>query len=421
MTHDCDIAIIGAGAAGLTAGIFAGEAALAVERPRPLRIVILDGAKTIGAKILVAGGGRCNVTNVQIRPADYNGSKNIVKNVLAAFDERRAVDWFASLGVELKREPTGKLFPITDKARTVLDALLNRCRALNVEVVPDERVHDIKRIDGEPGGFEIVTQKGVWLAGRVIMATGGRSLPRTGSDGAGWAILKRMGHTVTSTHMALVSLVCDGAFFHGQLSGLSHEATLRTFVDGKQSDERTGSLLWTHFGISGPLAMDASRHFTTAQDVGQTVQMRLNFLPEYNAQSLDAWLVRQSAARPRSNVSATLSDLLPTRVVEVLLQHTNVNPATSLSQLPKDARRSIVAAFTDLLLPVTQARGWNHAEVTAGGVPLNEIDYRTMASRRVPGLHLVGELLDVDGRIGGFNFQWAWATGYLAGRAAIGE
>lgn len=412
MNQTCDIAIIGAGAAGLTTGIFAGEAAVG----RSLRIVILDGAKTIGAKILVAGGGRCNVTNVEVRPVDYNGSKNIVKNVLAAFDELRTVEWFASLGVELKRESTGKLFPTTDKARTVLDALLDRCRTLGVEVVADQRVHDVKPVDG--GGFEVTTQDGLYRASRVVMATGGRSLPRTGSDGAGWAILKRLGHTITSTHMSLVSLVCAGEFFHGELSGLSHEATLRTFVDGKEADSREGSLLWTHFGISGPLAMDASRHFTVAQDAGREVQMKINFLPQFTPQALEAWLIAQSTQRPRSNASAVMSDWLPSRVVDVLLSHARVDRGVSLSHLSKDVRRSIATTFTDLVLPVTQPRGWNYAEVTAGGVPLNEIDYRTMASRRVPGLYLAGELLDVDGRIGGFNFQWAWATGYLSGRGA---
>ena len=238
-----DIAIVGAGAAGLSAGIFAAE-----ENPN-IKVVVLDGARTIGAKILVSGGGRCNVTNQQVTPADFHAPHRIVERILKRFDEHATVRWFDSLHVPLKQEQTGKLFPVSNKARTVLDALLRRCNELGVRIMSPHRVKDISSTNH---GFQIVHEAGNIISHRVIMATGGQSLPKSGSDGHGWSIARRLGHTVTPTYPALVPLLLKDSFFHRGLSGISHEATLMTRVDGKVVDQRTGSLLWTHFGISGP-------------------------------------------------------------------------------------------------------------------------------------------------------------------------
>ena len=407
MDATCDIAIIGAGAAGLAAGIFAAEAA-------PRRVVVLDGAAKIGAKILISGGGRCNVTHDVVRPEDFNGSRPVVRNVLAAFDAQAAVAWFASLGVPLKREETGKLFPVSDSARTVLDALLRRCAELEVAVRAHHRVLKIEHTD-EAARFVITHEHGVLRAERVIMATGGRSLPRTGSDGAGWEIVRRLGHTVTATFPALVPLVLQDGF-HAALSGLSQPVELSTFADGTLIDRRTGSLLWTHFGISGPVAMDASRHWVMAHAGGQRVEMHCSFLPGHSFEQVERLFIEAAIARPRLSVRRLIAEQLPDRLAAMLADSAGVD--TTLAQLSRPQRRTLVHALTAFVLPVARARGWDYAEVTAGGVPLTEIDYRTMASRKAPGLYLIGEMLDCDGRIGGFNFQWAWSTGYLAGRAA---
>lgn len=415
-----DIAVIGAGAAGLATGIFAAESARA--RGQAARIVLLDSAKKIGAKILVSGGGRCNVTHEEIHPADFNGSKNIIRNVLAAFDEHATVRWFDALGVPLKREETGKLFPISDSARTVLAALLRRCTELDVRILTQHRVHGIEQVNtrhGQPTIFIVRHEQGVLYARRVIMATGGRSLPRTGSDGSGWEIVRQLGHTVTETYPALVPLLLREGMFHTELSGLSLPVELSLVADGKLIDRRTGSLLWTHFGVSGPVVMDASRHWTIARAGGQSVEMQCNFLPGQNFEQIDNWLVDVVASRSRVSVGRILAEQLPERLAAALIQAAGIDPTTTLSQLSRVPRRALVHLLTAFVLPIERERGWNFAEVTTGGVPLPEIDYRTMASRKIPGLYLVGEMLDCDGRIGGFNFQWAWATGYLAGRAAV--
>jgi predicted Rossmann fold flavoprotein len=408
-----DLVIVGGGAAGLAAAIFAAEAA-----PPGFRTVVLDGARTLGAKILVAGGGRCNVTHHEVLARDFNGSQNIVRNVLAAFDVAATVRWFASLGVELKREPTGKLFPAANSARAVLRALLDRCDALGVEISTGRRVTKIVPPSEADRSFQVLHAGGVLRCGRVLVSTGGRSLPRSGSDGSGWEILRELGHTVTATHAALVPLVLPPQMFHAQLAGVSQEVELSVAVGGKRIDQRTGSLLWTHFGVSGPVVMDASRHWTVARESGAEPTLRCNLLPGESFEQVEKWLIQSAAGRPKASMLTHLSQRFTERTAAVLLRHAGTDPATVASQLTRDARRTLAHALTGLVLPVTQHRGWNYAEVTAGGVPLDEIDFRTMQSRKVPGLYLAGEVLDCDGRIGGFNFQWAWATGFLAGRAA---
>lgn len=409
----CDVAVVGAGAAGLAAAIFAGESARLSDSRA---IVVLDGAKTIGAKILVSGGGRCNVTHDIVAATDYFGNRRIIKNVLAAFSVEETTRWFASMGVELKREETGKLFPVTDKARTVLHALVSRCHQFGISIQPDHRVI---RIETSPeGGFDLQHDHGTLHAKRVILATGGRSIPKSGSDGFGWTLARRLGHTVTVPVPALVPLLLEGSMFHKALSGLSQEVELTTMVNGQCVDSRTGSLLWTHFGISGPVVMDASRFWTLAQEQGVQAVVYGNFIPDHTQEQVRRWFLEQVRDHPRRSVAKLLAQRLPHRFADTMVQHVGVDPQASIAQLPRKEREWVLEALTKFPFAIQSDRGWNYAEVTAGGIPLEEVNFRTMESKLVPGLYLVGEILDCDGRIGGFNFQWAWATGRLAGQAA---
>lgn len=413
-----DIAVIGAGAAGLAAGIFAGET---IQQAEPRRIVILDGSNAIGAKILVSGGGRCNVTHEVVTPTDFFGNRRIIKNVLAAFSVEQTIAWFTSLGVDLKREETGKLFPVTDKARTILNALVDRCCELGVTICPRHRVHNVERSTGPDAGFRIHHAHGTVLAKQVVLATGGRSLPKSGSDGFGYELARRLGHHVTPTVPALVPLVLDDRMFHNTLSGLSHEVELTTVVNGKTVDTRTGGLLWTHFGISGPVVMDASRFWCIAREQGTPAEVHGNFLPGQTQEQTRHWFMEQTRDNPRRSLIKTLAQQFPQRFAEALIHYAECDGQTAIAQLPRKDRDYLLTLLLKFPFPVTHDRGWNYAEVTAGGVPLEEIDFRTMESKFVPGLYLVGEILDCDGRIGGFNFQWAWTTGRLAGRAAAGS
>jgi predicted Rossmann fold flavoprotein len=415
---DYDIAIIGAGAAGLATAIFAsqpdGDSLEGASGGVP-RVALLEGASRIGAKILVSGGGRCNVTHRVVNARDYNGPRNTIKKILAGFGHKKTIAWFESMGVQLKEEDTGKLFPVNDSAKSVLDALLERCAANGVDIKKKHRVSELKHEDGV---FTITHSQGSLTAARVVLATGGRSLPKTGSDGQGWALARRLGHTVTETHAALAPLTLDSSFFHVDLSGLSHQVELTSYASGKQVDRRAGALLWTHFGVSGPVVMDASRFWTTAKHASLNPRLHANLLPEETFESADQWLIDETATDGTRQIHKLLGKRMPKRLAAHILEFVDVPLDRKLSELHRDARRKIVHALTDLELPVVNHRGWNYAEVTAGGVPMAEVTTKTLESKVCPGLFLVGEMLDVDGRIGGFNFQWAWATGHAAGLAA---
>ncbi len=412
--HPTTIVVIGAGAAGLTGAMVTAETLSREETPG--QVVVLDGVKHIGAKILVSGGGRCNLTHDTVTSKDYFGNRNIIRNILAAFSIEQTIAWFASMGVELKREATGKLFPTTDNARTVLTALLGRARHAGVLIRPGHRVTEVSMSHGE---FLIQHTHGTTRASRVILATGGRSLPRTGSDGFGYQLVRALGHRVTPTVPALVPLVLEGSMFHALLSGLSQDVELTTIVDGREVDRRTGSLLWTHFGISGPVVMDSSRFWTLATNRGAQVDLYGNFVPGRTLDELKAWFITHTAEYPKRSLARTLSALVSDRFAESLCRHCSCEPHTAASQILRADRDRLLNALSRFRFPVAGHRGWNFSEVTAGGVPLNEINYRTMESKLVPGLYLIGELLDCDGRIGGFNFQWAWSTGWLAGQSVV--
>jgi len=408
-----NIVIVGAGAAGLTTAIAAAET-LATEDASG-HIVLLDGATKIGAKILVSGGGRCNVTHAVVTPNDFFGNRHVIKNILATYPVARAIAWFASLGIELKREETGKLFPVSDSAKTIVTALVDRCRTLEIDLRLHHRVSTIEALTA--GDFRIHHNQGTLLAKKLILATGGRSLPRTGSDGTGYQLARALGHHITPTVPALVPLELHSSCFHATLSGLSHEVELITVVAGREIDRRRGSLLWTHHGISGPVVMDASRFWTLATDQHHQVMVYGNFVPGHMMEELQAWWLGQSAAHPKRSLQRTISYWIPERFAEALCRHAACNPQLTMAQVSRNDRQRLLTALTRLPLPIKQDRGWNFAEVTAGGVPLTEISYRTMESKVSPGLYLVGEILDCDGRIGGFNFHWAWATGWLAGQS----
>lgn len=399
-----DIIVVGAGAAGLATAIFAGRLARA-------SILVVDGAARPGAKILVSGGSRCNVTNAVVTERDYwGGRRTIVKRVLSRLPVERTVAFFEEIGVPLKQEPTAKLFPRSDRSRDVLDALLAAARAVDVTLSPGTRVHRVRR---EGDRFLLETSTGPLHASAVVMATGGLSLPKTGSDGAGLQVARTLGHSLVPTTPALAPLVVNDGFT-GALSGVSQNVELALRAGGRVTERITGSMLWTHFGISGPAALDMSRHFLRAKLEALEPSITVSFLPGATFESVDAMLSTLVRDRPRLTVQNALAEIVPSSVAEALLSHAGMDGTTRLGSLSREARRTLSHLLSELPLPVTDGRGYNYAEATAGGVALDEIDPGSMASRKCPGLYLVGEMLDVDGRLGGFNFQWAWSSGRTA-------
>ncbi len=400
MTYD--VVVAGAGAAGLMAAIFAARGGA--------KVAALDGAPRLGAKILIAGGGRCNVTHDIVRSEDFNGSRNAIAKVLRTFTVEETIRFFGDLGVELKREETGKLFPVTDRARTVLDALTNAAREAGAELITNARVESVR------AGFVVETQMRTLSTANLILATGGRSVPKTGSDGHGYELARTLGHSVTETFPALVPLVIGDEHWLKELSGTAAEAEMMvTSGTGRVIARDRGSLLLTHFGLSGPLALDLSRHWIAARRDDPHAKLLLNFLPGVRFEQCDEMLLEAARVNPRATIASTLRGQVPERVL------TRVSEPVPIAKITREVRREAIRTLTSLEVPVSRDRGFDYAEVTAGGVPLTEIDLASMESRKCPELFLCGEILDVDGKIGGYNFQWAWASGRLAGMAAAGQ
>jgi predicted Rossmann fold flavoprotein len=411
-----DVAIVGAGAAGLFAAIWAGRNSEA----HPIRIAVFDGAKKLGAKILVAGGGRCNVTHCRVTEHDFAGSSPAaIRKVLRRFSVAQTIQFFSDAGVELKEEETGKLFPVTDSARTILNALIDQSKESHVAIVHPARVAEVEHLpcDGaaselkkEPR-FRVVVESGVVLARHVIVCTGGKSLPKSGSDGSGFRLVEKLGHSIAKPLVpALVPLVLEEGHWIRELSGVTVPTTVTlSKASGKQIFSCSGSTLCTHLGLSGPAVLDISRHWLIARDTDSDVQLSINWLPGQSAETVDELLQSH-----RTGSFGVLRQWLPDRLARQICIESG---APLVGDLTRNNRKKLTQNIVATPLPVTGDRGFSIAEATAGGVPLEEVKLETMESRKCPGLYLAGEVLDVDGRIGGFNFQWAWSSGYVAGSA----
>jgi hypothetical protein len=427
------VAIIGAGAAGLTAAIRAAEGGA--------RAVLLNAHPKIGLKILMSGGTRCNVTHRQVTERDYHGSSRpFVARVLRAFTPEQSRAWLESLGVSLKLEDTGKYFPVSDDAQTVLDALVGEVERVGAELRCGARVVRIERGPPLRLGIQHVADSATfapvasvgrtewpapavvpdeWIeADAVVLASGGLSFPRTGSDGVGYSLAQSLGHTIVPTIPALTPLAASDPLC-ATLQGLTIDVELSLWETGRRSEPVVGSFLFTHFGYSGPAALDLSRHWLRASLAAHPpVRVTASFLPGVTAEALSTEWIEASRARPRTTVRRWLGKRLPDRLVVALGGEAGVDASALISQVARESRSALIARVVERELLVTGTLGYEKAEVTAGGVRLSEVDPSTLESRIVPGLFLCGEILDVEGRLGGFNFQWAWSSGTVAGRAA---
>nr|MBA3887496.1 aminoacetone oxidase family FAD-binding enzyme [Acidobacteriota bacterium] len=299
----------------------------------------------------------------------------------------------------------------------VLEALLNQVEAAGAALQLGTRVTGVQALGDR---FEVRTARETLEARAVVFATGGLALPKSGSDGAGLEMVRALGHSLVPTTPALAPLVLEAEGPHRELQGIAHEAELALAVDGRIARRVGGALLWTHFGISGPAALDMSRHWLRACLEGRLTRLSLSLYPEMAFEAVDARWMETTRERPRMSLATALGQAVPAAIAAALLRRISLDGAVPLASLDRESRRRLVHAVTDWELPVAGSRGYTYAEVTAGGVPLEEIDPASMESRRCPGLFLVGEILNVDGRLGGFNFQWAWASARAAATGLAG-
>ena len=411
------IVIVGAGAAGTMAAIFAAEAAAA--RSTKPEVLLLERTRDGGRKILISGGGRCNILPASAEVARFvtDSSPNSLRNILKRWPLEEQVRFFNErlhLDLTLERE-SGKLFPRSNKARDVRDGLLSLAAALGACTRFGVMVERLEPPMAAGQDWQVMLAGGERIAASaVVLATGGLSVPATGSDGTGLRVAAALGHEMHETYPALTPLTASEPR-HAALSGISLPVTLSARLDGKRSSA-TGGFLFTHKGYSGPSVLDLSHLAVRSRLAGGA---RQEITVQWTALDAAAWEQRLRAGGT-VHVGTLVRRELPERLAEMVLESAAVNPATPAAQLQREDRQRLVAALTAMPLPWSGDEGYTKAEVTGGGVALSEIDPRTMESRRAPGLFLCGEMLDAFGPIGGYNFLWAWATGRLAGLGAVG-
>ena len=403
------VLVVGGGAAGLMAAGFAAQAGA--------RVTLFETNPKVGRKLYITGKGRCNLTNnssVQTVLENVPVNPRFLYSALGQFTPADVMDFFEAQGVPLKTERGGRVFPVSDKAADIIDVLYAFVRRAGV-TVRSETVTEV--LTGEDGAVRGVrTAAGETAGDRVIVATGGASYPATGSTGDGYRFARALGHTIVPPRPSLVPLVEAGETCQ-KMMGLSlKNVTLRVFENDKKIYEDFGEMLFTHFGVSGPLVLSASahmRHFGS-----KAYRLEIDLKPALDEKTLDKRLLSDFEKHKNSDFINALGDLLPRKMIPVVVELAGIDPREKVHSVTRAQRQGLVRLLKAFPVEISGARPIAEAIVTTGGVSVREVSPKTMESKKIPGLYFAGEVLDVDAYTGGFNLQIAWSTGRLAGLSA---
>lgn len=411
------VIVIGGGPSGLMASVAAAEAGASV--------LLVDKGAKLGRKLGISGGGRCNVTNIKETDeliAHIPGNGRFLYSAFGHFNNRDIIAFFESLGIKLKEEDNGRMFPVTDKAATVVKALVGRVKELGVQILTDSPVREVLYKDGAVSGVLLASGKTIG-AQTVIIATGGRSVPQTGSTGDGYPWAEAAGHTITELFPTEVPIVSREPWIRsGDLQGLSlRDVTLTVWGHkGKKLISHRGDMIFTHFGLSGPIALRCSQFLRQVQRKtgSDEVELSVDLFPDLPLQEAERLVREKLEAEPKKAIRNALKGLLPERMIPLLLDKAGLDGDITGHHLPKNGCAQLAAVAKRMPVKAHGTRSIEEAFVTGGGVNLKEIDPKSMESKLTDGLFFCGEILDIHGYTGGYNITAAFSTGYTAGKHA---
>ncbi len=404
-----NVIIIGGGPAGMIAGISAAR--------NGNKVTIIEKMDSCGRKLLITGKGRCNITN----NTDINGfientpcNGRFLYGALNNFDNNDIIDLLENNGVKTKVERGGRVFPISDKSQDVLNALLNILKELNVKVITNTRVKKIIVNDGIVKGVKLNSQKEL-MADKVILAAGGKSYPVTGSTGDGYVLAKDLGHTIINLKPSLIPLISKNEECK-VLQGLSlRNVSIKLKNNDKVIYEDFGEMLFTHYGVSGPIILSASAHLIRCKNIDKllkedNIKLEIDLKPALTKEKLDTRILRDFSDMKNKEFKNSLDKLLPQKLIPVIIEKTKVNPCKRVNEITKEERTRIVNVLKKFEISINGIRPIEEAIITSGGVTTKEINPKTMESKIIKGLYFAGEIIDVDALTGGFNLQIAWST-----------
>lgn len=401
------IVVVGGGASGMLAAIAASR--------NGADVTLLERNDRLGKKILATGNGRCNYTNINLSTINYHGENpKFTYSALGSFSVDMTIDFFERLGITPFIEENGKVFPMSLQSSSVLDVLRLEMEKLGIKIKLNAYVESIKK----DKVFRIELGNGqTIISGKVILATGGMAMPASGSDGSGYGLLKDLGHSVLSPFPGLVQLKLEGNIFKN-LKGIKFPGKTSLYSKDKLLLEDFGDVLFTDYGISGPPILQLSRTALEYLKNEKDIKLRISIVYSKSKEELYDYLNKRFIYMKKRTIEEALIGLINKRLIPTVLKEVGIKRGKSISQITKKEIMNISDILTSWEFNITGSKGWKEAQVTAGGVSTKEIDNKTMESRKVKGLYIVGELLDIDGDCGGFNLQWAWSSGYVAGVSA---
>lgn len=413
------VIVIGGGPAGMMAAISSAEAGN--------KVILLEKKERLGRKLLITGKGRCNITSsLPINDFIQNipGNGQFLYSSFKNYNNEDIIQFLKTQGLEVKEERGNRIFPITDKSLDVLNCFKKVLKELNVEIIYNTKVIEIIQ-KKEQEKLQVKTENNkIYEAEKVILATGGKSYPLTGSTGDGYKIAEKLGHTVTKIRPSLVPLESHDKKLCKNLQGLSLrnvKIEIKNIENDKIIYEDFGEMLFTHFGVSGPTILSSSAHLVRYKNIEKLLKnkkiiLKIDFKPALSEEKLDERILRDFAEFKNKQFKNSLDKLLPQKLIPVIIERSKINPDKKVNEISKQERKNIVKLLKNFELTISDFRPIDEAIITSGGINIKEINPKTMESKIVPGLYFAGEVIDVDAYTGGFNLQIAYSTGYTAGK-----